>query len=100
MDIIKPTVGRVVLFWDLDRADVDNEHAQAEAAIVAYVYSDRMVNLSVFDHVGKQRGVTSVPLIQPGDVRPSAGGFCEWMPYQIGQAAKYEDEKAKNESGN
>lgn len=35
---------------------------------------------------------TSVQLLQEGDARPvdahgnDVGGFCEWMPYQVGKA--------------
>lgn len=36
---------------------------------------------------------TSVLLLQEGNERPSGGGFCEWMPYQIGQAKKHEADK-------
>jgi hypothetical protein len=29
-----------------------------------------------------------VKLIQAGEDKPEHGYFCEWMPYQVGQAAK------------
>jgi hypothetical protein len=53
-----------------------------------------MVNLSVVDHNGRQLGVTSVPLHQLENERPN-GMYCEWMPYQQGQAAKTEALEAK-----
>lgn len=82
--MIKPTVGRVVLFWP-SAVDEGEDTKQPYAATVAYVHSDRMVNLSVADHCGRQYGLASVPLLQEGDERPS-GMYCEWMPYQKGQA--------------
>jgi hypothetical protein len=84
--MIKPTVGRVVWYW-LGSA---TPQRQPLAAIVAGVDGDSLVNLSVFDFEGNQRGEVNVPLIQDGDPRPSTH-FCEWMPYQKGQAAKTEE---------
>lgn len=80
--MIKPTIGRVVWFHEPFKPDTLE---QPRAAIVCYVHSDRCVNLAVFDENGNTSGKTSVPLRQEGDVAPS-GEFCEWMPYQIGQA--------------
>jgi len=59
------------------------------AALVAYVFNDRMVNLSVSDHYGRTHNFTSVQLLQDDDARPVDGYFAEWMPYQVGQAAKH-----------
>jgi hypothetical protein len=86
MAVIKPTVGRVVWYW-LAKA---SPQRQPLAAIVASVKSDTLVNLSVIDAEGNQRGEIDVPLIQDGHERPSTH-FCEWMPYQKGQAAKTEE---------
>lgn len=69
--------------------DGNNVLPQPQAAIVAFVHSDRMVNLAVFGQNGNTFPMTSVTLRQPEDERPS-GPFCEWMPYQQGQAAKTE----------
>ena len=77
---VKPTIGRIVLF-----------HPTAEvtqAAIVAYVHSDTLVNLAVFDSNGAPYGKTSVQLVQPGEPKPEFGFYCEWMPYQVDQAKK------------
>lgn len=93
MKSIMPSIGRIVWFWDYG-APHTARHAQPEAAMVTYVHGERMVNLSVFSANGEARGVTSVELCQPGDSRPGAGGFCEWMPYQIAQAEKHEAEGA------
>lgn len=58
------------------------------AAIVSHVFSDEPVNLAVFDSNGVSRSRTSVPLVQADEAKPEHGYFCEWMPYQVGQAAK------------
>jgi hypothetical protein len=80
--VIVPTIGRVVWFHEAFEPDTVE---QPKAAIVCYVHNDRLVNLAVFEPHGGTGARTSVPLRQEGDVAPS-GPFCEWMPYQIGQA--------------
>jgi hypothetical protein len=84
--MIKPTVGRIVWYRQLD--GVHDE--QPFAAILTYVHSDRLVNLVVFDHFGIGKTRASVQLVQEGDPTPEVGGYAEWMPYQIGQAKKHE----------
>lgn len=90
--MIKPTVGRVVLFYPLDR----HPNEQPLAAIVVAVWGDRCVNLAVF----KSNGVpmshppTSVTLVQEGDPVPTGLSYCTWMPYQLGQAARTEAAEA------
>lgn len=96
MSIIKPTVGRVLWYWPTDYDINQGMFAypgsdQPFAATVAFVHSDRMVNLSVADHNGKVFEKRSARLLQPGDsVRGELAGYAEWMPYQQGQAAKTE----------
>jgi len=89
--MIKPTIGRVVWFHP---ASNSNESGFAPApicaAIVAYVHSDACVNLAVFDANGNSHSKTSVTLVQDGEPPPEYGYYCEWMPYQKGQAAKTE----------
>lgn len=95
--MIKPTVGRVV-WYTPSPIGVDGSGrkifqfpctvGQPLAAIIAYVHSDSMVNLTVFDANGESHGVCSVDLIQDGQPKPEFGRYCEWMPYQKGQAAK------------
>jgi hypothetical protein len=88
---IPPTIGRVVLYTPANNVSdsVFASHGgQKHAAIVAYVWSDFLVNLAVFDHNGGLHARTSVPLIQPHEPKPEDGGFCSWMPYQVGQAKK------------
>lgn len=60
------------------------------AAMIAAVHGHRMVNLVVFDANGHLFPVTSRQLLQDDDVAHELGGYCEWMPYQKGQAAKTE----------
>lgn len=84
--MIKPTVGRVVWFY---KYIPEHGHKGPLAAHVAEVHSDSMVNLMVIDSDGTPHPRTSIPLIQEGGEKP-LGDFCEWMPYQKGQAAKTE----------
>jgi len=90
--MISPTNGRVVLYTPYDTNDHLAQHDKTKplAAIVTHVWHDRLVNLTVFDSNGMSQGRTSVKLLQDDDARPELGGFCEWMPYQKGQAAKTE----------
>lgn len=85
--MITPTIGRVVWYWP--QAE---ETGQPFAMLVTYVHSDRLVNLGGFDPNGAPIARTSVQLLQ--DVDKPIGGHCCWMPYQKGQAAKHEAEKA------
>jgi hypothetical protein len=96
--MIKPTVGRVVWYTPSKRLDENGDTKyefpcdgkQPLAALVAYVHSDSMVNLTVFDTNGVSHSACSVELIQEGHPKDSYGRYCEWMPYQLGQAAKTE----------
>ncbi len=92
--MIKPTIGRVVWFFPSIAFMASINHAYSDptqplAAIVSYVWSDEMVNLSVHDQNGKQFNVTSVPLLQEGEPPILGASFhAEWMPYQAAQAKK------------
>lgn len=81
--MITPTVGRIVLYHPRGEK-VATVNDQPVPAIVTAVWSERCVNLAVFDangsHVGPGR--TSVRLVQPDDDVPE-GPYCEWMPYQV-----------------
>jgi hypothetical protein len=83
--MIKPTIGRVVWFHSEEWPE------QQLAAIVCFVNSDYNVNLGVFNNRGETFGVQNVPLIQENTEKPVQGFYCEWMPYQLGQAAKTEE---------
>lgn len=99
--MIKPTVGRIVWFTPSKNSAESGFAAgdQPLAAIIAYVHNDRMVNLAVFDSNGVSHSKTSVDLIQDGEAKPEYGFYCEWMPYQKGQAAKTEQLQAQLSSG-
>ena len=89
--MITPTNGRVVWFHPngTSRPGFSFYGKQPCAAQVVYVHSDRMVNLAVNDHSGTHFPFSSVPLVQEGDDKPAPGtAYCEWMPYQKGQAAR------------
>lgn len=83
MKVIKPSIGRIVLF------QIDKQ-SQEQAAIIAAVHSDTCVNLAIFDGNGKPMAgpPTSITLVQPGQEQPEQGYFCKWMPYQIENAAE------------
>ncbi len=90
--MIIPTVGRVVLYWPSGRSPTPGIDVQPCAAIVAHVHSNTCVNLAIFDDNGcpNPKPPTSIRLLQDGEERPAGGNYCEWMPYQKGQAAKAE----------
>lgn len=90
-----PTVGRVVWFRPngaMMPGHLKFDPEQPAKADVVFVHSDTMVNLLVVDHNGTTHPMSSLPLRDPDDA-PMAPGqpYCEWMPYQLGQAAKTED---------
>lgn len=81
--IITPTVGRVVWYH--------NAAQQGPfSAMIASVHSPRLVTLGGFDVDGTPFSATNVPLVQDGE-NPPLGSWCEWMPYQKGQAAKTDE---------
>lgn len=96
--MIKPTVGRMVWYRpnDYDKTGMhfqepaEGQEAQPFHAMVVYVHHDRAVNVVGYDHNGYQFTRSSVQLLQDDDPAPEAGGYCEWMEYQKGQAKKYE----------
>ena len=95
--MIVPSIGRVVWFWPETTSSgawVD----QPLAAIVTYVWNERMVNLAVFDRNGVAHSRTSVTLLQDDDAPNEGGHYCEWMPFQKGQAAKAEALEAELKS--
>lgn len=83
--MINPTVGRVVWYYPVGS---NPAVGQPHAALVAHVWSDTCVNLVVFNANGKPYNVTSALLYQEGNPKPDSG-YCEWMPYQVGQAKKH-----------
>lgn len=87
---ITPTVGRILWYRPHDGWQPGIPHRKGEplAALVTAVESDNRVNVLVLDANGGQHPMPSVLLVQPGDEAPAKGGYCEWMPFQIGQAEK------------
>lgn len=92
--MIIPTVGRVVWFYPAGHCDGE----QPLAAIIAHVWSDTCVNLAIFGQDGSPvlNPPTSIQLLQEGDVPPSGGRYCAWMPYQVGQAKAAERPQVHN----
>ena len=82
--MISPTIGRIVLYRP------GGESGPSHAAIIVEVHSDRCVNLACFNDQGGSYPMTSVSLIHDGDDPFNYFEYCEWMPYQKGQAAKTE----------
>lgn len=103
--MITPTIGRVVWFYPSPSdATLFPLRAlfghQPMAAHVAVVHNDALVNLMVIDPTGHAHPRGSVILRQEGDAPPeNAAAYCEWMPYQKGQAAKTEALEARAGSG-
>lgn len=89
--MIKPTVGRTVLYVPLV-SQCNETYAIVEgrehSAQIAYVFSDRLINIGAIDSNGRHFNKTSVPLVQPGDPIPKNTDYCKWMDYQVEQAAK------------
>lgn len=92
---IKPTVGRRLWYFasqfdvsgHTDPLTVSDRSKPLDAGI-AYVHSDRLINISVADHNGVAHNRTSVTLYQAGESIPVDGNYCVWMDYQVQQAAK------------
>jgi hypothetical protein len=98
--MIEPTIGRVVWFWPpkdretrVPRFSILDVEKPCSAQI-AFVHFSGLLNLVVADHAGQSWGFERVELYQGEGERPFER-FCEWMPYQKGQAAKTEALEAK-----
>ena len=95
--IIKPTIGRVVLFRPdaafaatkgINLIDADLDDAQPLTAQIAYVHDDYTVNLAGFDQYGYPFNATRVNLLTGNETVKPEGAFAHWMEYQITQALK------------
>lgn len=84
--MIKPTIGRVVWFYEYIPSQ---GHKGPFAAHVCKVHSDEFVNLMVISESGLPFSRRRVRLIQEVCEAPQYE-YCEWMPFQKGQAAKTE----------
>lgn len=101
--VIAPSNGRIVLFTPDDHFQ-GKQHSKDQPlpAMICHVWGPTMVNLSVTDSNGNTWPVTSVELLQD-DAAPTMSRYCEWMPFQKGQAAKTEAAEAalaKKETSN
>lgn len=98
--MIIPSVGRKVWFR-LNGAgaglNIKTNGDQPVDATIVYVHSNTAINIAGFDHEGTPFKATLVPIIDSvrGDPKPTAGIYCEWMPYQVGQAKSSADDNAK-----
>lgn len=81
--MIEPTVGRVVWYWE------EPNQKQPMKADIARINSDGTINIGGLNEFGYHFARQSIPLWQ-GDGDKPKGRYCEWMPYQKGQAAKTE----------
>lgn len=91
--MIKPTIGRKIWFRlngfkKYSIVNFDNE--QAMDASINFVHNNNKINIIVVDHVGNLHSVNEIMLVSD-DFKPIEGiPYCEWMPYQVGQAKKTE----------
>jgi hypothetical protein len=90
MPHIEPTVGRVV--WYHPAMLFEDDERETLAATVAYVHGGgKRVNLGFLRDDGSADRAAGVWLLQDGEAPPAWDcDYCEWMPYQKGQAAKTE----------
>lgn len=92
--MIAPSIGRVIWFHpSKSDTSLDYDRKQPLAALVAYVHSDRCINIGGFTANGVPFSRTSVRLLQDGEEAPENGYYAEWMPFQKGQAAKHDADK-------
>lgn len=82
--LIKPTIGRVVLFYPAGH----DRSAQPHPALISYVHSDTCINLGGFNQNGEPVRATSVLLVPAGEPLPETGNVATWMPYQAAVAAE------------
>jgi hypothetical protein len=86
--MITPTIGRMVWYWPHGR-EVP-EGTQPFSAQIAYVHSVDVINIGYLDANGESHNAMGVRLLQEGEAPFARTAYCEWMPYQKGQAAKTE----------
>lgn len=77
MQVIKPSIGRVVLYY--------NTNLPAPLpALICHVHSDTVINVAAFDSNGAPLAgrypTTSVRLVQPGESPAPSDPYCEWPP--------------------
>ena len=85
--MIRPTNGRQVWYYPNGTfLSVNGDRGQPLAATVVHVWNDNCVNLQVLDAEGEAHQVTSVRLLADDEKIPNVGAYCDWMPFQKGQA--------------
>lgn len=84
--IVSPTPGRILWFFPRGWHDTANPLA----AIVAKVWSDRLVNLCVFDENGQPHPYTSVRLVQGDESVLEGEQHCRWVPHQQRAAQQHQ----------
>ena len=101
--IIPPTIGRKVWFRPNGVNVIANkvlqvfDETQALDATVVCVADEQTVNLLVVDHSGESHAAANIMLVQAGIQPPPDGScYCEWMPYQVGQARAQADVASTN----
>lgn len=75
--MIQPTIGRVVHYWD------GAGQQEPYAALITFVWNERLINLCAFDANGNPQPRTSIQLVQPEDDIDQLDVRAEWMPYQV-----------------
>lgn len=87
MTTILPTVGRKVWYRTGNsdqKMNKINPDDPLDATIVG-IWADGLINVVVFDSHGNMFTRTGIRLRQEGETI-SNQSYCEWMPYQVGQA--------------
>lgn len=104
--MIKPTVSRFVWYRPYTTPNVmvldyagksqfDNGlpcvMGEPLPALITAVWGDDCVSVTVFDINGGSHGRPSIHLWHGEGERPTERRYCEWMPFQKGQATKTEE---------
>lgn len=91
---IHPSNGRVVLYSPPAGHPLRQTYGDALwMAMICHVWSDGVINIILTRPDGVQEPHHNVTLLQEGEVS-TAEEWCEWMPFQKGQAAKTEAAEA------
>lgn len=96
----KPTVGRIVWFWQAEPFARNVEsRVQPYRAEVIYVHVDGNARLKVTDHHGNTFVEDDMPIFDPigisvgnGDCHGSGQDYATWMPYQKKQHDKQKEQ--------
>jgi hypothetical protein len=97
--MIEPTPGRIVHFRTPPRPCCDYAFDEgsppggpALPAIITVVHTPRCIDVVVFGlGESSSRKYERVVLLQDDDAAPATVNWCEWMPFQKGQAGKTEE---------